>query len=160
MSNALHREIAQLVLDQRWAALATNDGGAPLASMVAYAPQPGLEGVLMFLSGLSAHTRNLRDDPHASLAITVPDQGEGDPQLLPRVTLRGHVSVIARDDPAFAANWDKYVSRFPAAAPRIELGDFDLFRLKVDEVRYVGGFARAVSATGPDLVEAAREVGA
>jgi len=43
----------------RWAALATYGDGVPLASMVAYACEPGFAGFLLHLSRLSAHTRNL-----------------------------------------------------------------------------------------------------
>lgn len=49
-------DAAQLILTSRWAAIATVEGGAPLASMVAYAPEPSLQGVLLFLSELSQHT--------------------------------------------------------------------------------------------------------
>jgi hypothetical protein len=157
MSSAIRREIARLVLGQRWAAVATLDDGHPLASMVAYAVEPGLEGLLFFLSGLSRHTRNLVADGRASLAISAQDTGEGDPQTLPRVTLNGLAEVLARTDPRFAGAAACYVARFPAAASRFDLGDFLLFRFLVTDARYVGGFARAVSLTGDELREAARD---
>ena len=87
MASSIQIEIARLVLSKRWGALATLNDGAPLASMVAYAPEPEIAGILMFLSGLSAHTRNLLDDPRCSLVVTEADPGKGDPQTLPRVSL-------------------------------------------------------------------------
>jgi len=157
MSSSIRREIARLVFSERWAALASIDAGRPLASMVAYAAEPGLEGLLLFLSGLSQHTRNLATDGLASLVVSAPDTGEGDPQTLPRVSLNGRALVVARNDPAFDAAAARYVARFPAAASRFGLGDFLLFRFVVDDARYVGGFARAVSLSGDDLREAARD---
>jgi putative heme iron utilization protein len=156
MVNAVRLDIARLVLKQRWGALATLDSGAPLASMVAYAPERDLGGLLLFLSGLSVHTQNLLADPRASLAVSEPDSGTGDPQTLPRVSLQGAVTVVARESAGFGPAWGIYVERFPDAAPRLELGDFLLFRLAPAEARYVGGFARATRLSGEDLREAAR----
>lgn len=156
MVSSLHLEIARLVLAQRWGAVATLNDGALLASMVAYAPEPGLAGLLLFLSGLSLHTRNLASDPRTSLVVTQPDSGIGDPQTLPRVSLQGRVTEIPRDAREFDAAWGCYVARFPEAAPCLGLGDFVLLRLVVDEARYVGGFARAVTLSGDALREAGR----
>lgn len=156
MANAVRLEIARLVMRQRWGALATLDGGAPLASMVAYAPEADLAGLLLFLSGLSVHTQNLLDDPRASLAVGEPDSGAGDPQTLPRVSLQGVATVMARESAGFAPAWARYIDRFPDAAPRLALADFLLFRFTPAEARYVGGFARATRLTGEELCEAAR----
>jgi putative heme iron utilization protein len=156
MTSAVRLEIARLVLDQRWAALATLHQGLPLASMVAYASEPGLEGLLFFVSELALHTRNLLEEPRASLAITAPDTGEGDPQLLPRVTLGGRAEPVERETDAFAQAGARYLAHFPDAAPRFGLSDFLMFRFVVSDARYVGGFARAVTLTGEQLREAAR----
>jgi len=156
MPSSLDLEIARLVLARRWGAIATLNDGAPLASMVAYASEPGLDGLLLFLSGLSLHTRNLAADPRASLVVGDPDPGSDDPQTLPRVSLQGRVTEISREARGFPAAWARYVARFPEAAPRLELGDFVLLRLVVEEARYVGGFARAVTLGGDRLREAGR----
>jgi hypothetical protein len=158
MPSAIQLEVTRLVLAQRWAAVATIDEGAPLASMVAYAPEPGLRGLLIFISQLAAHTRNLLASETTSLAITAPDTGEGDPQLLPRVSLQGRVAPIPRDAPDFAEAAACYVARFPASEMRFQLGDFVMFRFVPEEARYVGGFARATKYTGAQLREAAEEL--
>lgn len=158
MPSSVHLEIASLVLGQRWGAVATLEGGAPTASMAAYANEPGLDGLLFFLSLLSAHTRNMLQDPRVSLAITTPDTGEGDPQLLPRVSLQGRVTEVPRDTEEFEAAGATYLERFPEAKMRFQLGDFKLLRFVVEEARYVGGFGRAVSLSGDELREAARAI--
>jgi putative heme iron utilization protein len=138
-------EAARLILRRRWAALATVDDATPAVSMVAYAPEPDLEGLLMYLSGLAAHTRALRAAPAAALAISAPDPGEDDPQLLPRVSLTGTVAALERSTPRFEAAWEAYTDRLPWAAPRLMLGDFVLFRFVPERARFVGGFGRAHS---------------
>jgi putative heme iron utilization protein len=147
-------EALSLISTQRWAALATV-GEGPLGSMVAYAVEPGLTGLLLFLSGLSAHTRRLLADGRASLAVSAPDPGHGDPQALPRVSLTGVVEVIERRSAEFPEAWERYVARFPEAGPRVGLGDFQLFRLRVEQARYVGGFAQAHTISGDRLRAAA-----
>lgn len=146
-------EAARLVAAQRWAALATSHEGRAAGSMVAYALEPGLRSLLMFLSTLSSHTRDLLADPRCSLVVTAPDPGEGDPQTLPRVSLEGAAHEVARHDPRFPDAWALYVGRFPDAAPRIALIDFLLMRFVPERAGYVGGFARAAAYTAEQLAE-------
>lgn len=153
---AIDLEVADLVLAQRWAALAVVQDGAPVASMVAYAAEEGLEALVLFLSGLAVHTGALLRDPRASLAVTTPDSGRGDPQTLRRVSLAGRAIPVDRDAPEFERAWRAYEARFPEASPRLALGDFVLFRFFPESARYVGGFARAVSLGGDRLGAAAR----
>ena len=155
MASEHELEAARLILNHRWAALATVEGGAPLATMVAYAPEPTLDGIIIFLSELSQHTRNLLRDPRVSLVISEPDDGEDDPQLLPRVSLTGGARPIAAEDAGFERVKALYLSRFPDAEMRFEMSDFHLFRLVPADIRYVGGFARAFSMSPKDLTDAA-----
>jgi len=136
-------DVRDLVQAERWSAVATLDNGSPRASMVAYAPLPGMTGLLFFLSELSGHTRDLLRDPRASLAVTTPDTGQGDPQLLPRASLSGAVTVLERESEAFDEARAVYLARFPDAEPRFDLADFVLFLFTPAHVQYVGGFGRA-----------------
>lgn len=151
-------DAAHLILASRWAAIATVKNGAPLASMVAYAPEAGLQGVLLFLSELSQHTQNLLDDPRVSLVVSSPDSGRDDPQLLPRATVTGEARPLPNDGDAFREAQALYLSQFPDAEMRFGLADFHLFRLVPAEIRYVGGFARAFSMTPAELTDAAGAV--
>ena len=157
MASDFELDAARLFLTRRWAALATIDDGAPLATMVAYAPEARLEGVLLLLSELAQHTRNVMADPRVSLVVSDPDGGDEDPQLLPRATLIGEARPIASDTEEFAAARVLYLSHFPDADMRFELADFHLFRVVPSAVRYVGGFARAASIAPAKLSQAAAE---
>ena len=156
--NALGREVAELIRGERWAALATlrvtpMGGRLPRASMVAYALAPDGR-IVLFLSGLADHTRGLLASASASLAMSRPDRGDADPHLLARVSLHGEASPVARGLDAFGALGAHYIARFPDALTRFELGDFVLFTFTPKEVRYVNGFAKAVTLAWADVVEA------
>jgi len=121
--------------------------------MVAYALDEEGRGILLFISQLAQHTKNLLADPRASLVISEPDTGDGDPQRLQRITLQASASIVRRDAADYVAAAERYIDRFPDALPRFELGDFALFRLMPVDARYVGGFARAARFTWAELVD-------
>jgi len=144
MNERMLAEARKLISDQRWAALATTGSDEhPLASMVAYAREPATTNLLLHLSRLARHTRNLAEHPTASLVVCAPDTGAVDPQTLARISLFGRVSVVHADAPDHAALRMLYVSRLPASEPRFEFGDFTLYRFAAVRARYVGGFGRA-----------------
>lgn len=151
-------DAARLLLANRWAALATLDSDGPSASMVAYASEPDLSSLVLFLSGLSGHTRNLIEEPRVALVISEADPGTGDPQTLARLSVQGTAEVVERTAPEFDRTWQTYVARLPDAAPRIVLGDFSLFRVVVGEARYVGGFAQAGTISAERLSAAALDL--
>jgi len=143
-----------LLLSQRWGCLATLEAdGSPLASMVAYAVDSERRELLFHLSRLAAHTRHLLERPRTSLAITAPDTGEGDPQLLARLSLQGEVTVTPAGTDAYVRDREIYLARLPTAEQLFLLGDFTLFRFRPRSGRFVGGFGRAFSLKGRELWE-------
>ncbi len=57
-------QAGELLLGARWAGLASVDRqGQPLASMVAFVVGEEIGGLLLHLSRLAAHTRNLMQNP-------------------------------------------------------------------------------------------------
>lgn len=136
-------DAARMLQGNRWAALATLGEDGPSASMVAFVAESDLTGIVLFLSGLSEHTRNLLAEPRVSLVISEPDSGGEDPQTLARISVKGLAEQVVRDAQEFEGLWRTYLDRLPEAAPRIMLADFSLFRIAITTVRYVGGFAQA-----------------
>lgn len=151
MNHEDHAGILELIHDGRWAALAVCGPGGPIAAHVAYALEPRLEGVLMLLSKLAAHTRALLIDPRAALSISEPDDGRSDPQTLRRLTLSGRAVVVGREETAYRAAAAHYLTRFPAAKRLFTFSDFVLLRLLIDKARYVGGFGTARTMSGNAL---------
>lgn len=150
--------LVNLLARERWACLATlGADGTPLAAMVAFAPD-GEDGDLMLhLSTLARHTRNLLQRPRVSLAVSEQYTGQGDPQTLARVAVQGEIEVIAREDDDYTRLRDVYVTALPDSEPRFGFGDFHLLRLVAGEARYVGGFARAFAVDAHALRGAVRE---
>jgi heme iron utilization protein len=146
--------VAELIYEQRWAALATLRDGAPFASWVAYAPEPAAAGFLLHLSRLSPHTQHLLADGRASLAISQSETGVDDPQTLARISIQGQVAPLAPHDPAYDAARATYLARLPNAEMLFTFPDFVLFRLTPSEARYIGGFARAYTLS-PELLRRA-----
>jgi putative heme iron utilization protein len=148
-------QLARLIRGQRWAALGTVTRQAPLASMVAYAPEPDFSGFLMHLSQLSRHTKNLLANPHASLAISEPETGAENPQTLVRVSIQGKVDSLLPNAQGYAEAAEIYKRHLPASVPLFDFEDFILFRLVPREARYIAGFARAYTVSAAKMREAA-----
>ena len=123
--------------------------GDPWASLVAY----GLVGgaPVLCVSNLAEHGRNLAGDPRASLSI-VAASGDADPLATGRITLAGVVVSPAGADRDAARS--AYLNAVPAARFYIEYSDFTLWVLRVDRVRWVGGYGRMDSATGANYLAA------
>lgn len=149
------RALVDLLTQQRWAALATQQSGEPNAAMVAYAIEPAFTGFLLLLSRLALHTRQLLAEQRACLLVSESDIDVDDPQVLRRVAIAGGVKVLMRDDPCYAAAHKCYCARLPAASQLFGFGDFELFRLIPREVRYVAGFGRAMTLDAHQLTRCA-----
>lgn len=156
METTEREKLARLLREGRWAALATHGDGAPLASMVAYACEPGFAGILMHISRLSAHTRNLLASPLASIVISEPDSDRvRNPQTLARVSIQGEARPLREDASGYAEARALYEKRFPDSSPLFGFKDFLLFRLVPREARFVAGFAMAYTVDAEELKKAA-----
>jgi heme iron utilization protein len=137
--------------EARTIAASTNTGtlatltadGAPWASFVTYGLLGGAP--VLCVSNLAEHGRNLAADPRASIAIVAPTS-ETDPLASGRVTLAGVVEQPAGDERVAAR--DAHLSAVAAAKYYIDYSDFSLWVLRVQRVRWVGGYGRMDSATG------------
>jgi putative heme iron utilization protein len=160
MQQADREALRALIGGQRQAALGTLADGAPFVSMVLYAVERRADAgpaFLIHISRLAAHTRQLLDDPRASLMVMQPDVGEGDPQALPRVTFQVTAGVIHADSSGFGVAREAYLARLPQQAYLFGFPDFTLVRLAPVDARYVGGFARAFSLDSAQVAEALRD---
>ena len=156
METAEREKLARLIRGGRWAALATYGEGVPLASMVAYASEPGFAGFLLHVSRLSAHTRNLLALPSASIAISEADTAERrNPQTLARVSIQGEARPLPEGAPGYAEARALYEKRFPESSSLFGFADFLLFRLVPREARFVAGFAMAYTVSAAELREVA-----
>jgi putative heme iron utilization protein len=123
--------------------------GDPWASFVTY----GLDGgaPVLCVSNLAEHGRNLAGDPRASLSIVAPAT-EGDPLANGRITLAGAMERPSGDEHAAARQ--AHLDAVPAAKYYVDYSDFTLWVLRVQRVRWVGGYGRMDSATAEDYAAA------
>ncbi len=152
MADSVQHDMVRLIRTNRWAALATVSVDGPFASMVAYATVPDLSRVLLHLSRLAPHTRNLLAEPRAALVISEPDDGRDDPQTLARITLMGGVVVVDKAASEYQAYRSLYTARLTESPRLFEFVDFALFCFVPEEVRYVGGFGKAGNYSAAKLV--------
>ncbi len=145
--------------EARTAAASTNMGtlatltkeGDPWASFVTY----GLVGgaPVLCVSHMAEHGRNLARDRRASIAIVAPDP-QSDPLASTRITLAGYVEHPEGDE--LAAAREAHLTAVPAARIYIDFSDFSLWVLRVQRVRWVGGYGRMDSATAEAYAEHCR----
>lgn len=140
----LIREARALLLEGRTATLATLLEGAPYASLVTYAPTPDENGALMLLSRLAIHTQNLLLDPRASLLVAKAVGPGEDPLALGRGCFMGTATIVPRDSEAFGPLSEAFRARH-SSEHLFAMKDFELFRLEINDLRYVGGFGRITS---------------
>jgi putative heme iron utilization protein len=119
--------------------------GDPWASLVAYGLLGGTP--VLCVSDLAEHGRNLARDRRASMSIVAATSND-DPLAGSRVTLAG-----AATRPATAeldAARQAYLVAVPGAGSYLNFSDFTLWLLKVQRVRWVGGYGRMDSVTGEE----------
>ncbi len=145
-----------LLQDQPLAALGTLHRGEPYVSMVPFALDATVPRLLIHVSALAAHTRDMREHPRVSLLVIAPADDEL-PQARARVTIQGEALPMATDSADHIRAKAVYLARFPQAADIFALPDFSLFAITPASARWIGGFAQAVSLGAESLVQALRE---
>ena len=138
-------EARKLLRASRGGVLATQADGQPFAALVT--PAVAVDGaLLLLLSGLSEHTRQLRGDPRCAVMVTG-GTDDPNPQTAPRVSVAGRAE--RTDDPRLRARW---LARHPYAAFYAGLADFTMWRVTPTGASFIGGFARAYRLTAAELV--------
>lgn len=121
--------------------------------MVPYAV--ALDGSLVLhVSRLAAHTRDMLAHPDVSLLITESEASAKMPQALARVTVQGKASIAEHGSEKYAGAREAYLSRFPDAAPLFGFSDFNAFVVEPVSARVIAGFGQAETITGEELAAA------
>jgi hypothetical protein len=137
------------------AALATLDRatGHPYASLILLATEPA--GAPVFLiSRLALHTRNLEQDPRASILVDGTG-GLGDPLTGGRLTVTG----VARPSASPTA-LRRFLARHPSAEGYASFADFSVYELEIARGHYIGGFGRIVDLPPAALMTDIADAGA
>ncbi len=148
--------LAQLLRSQRWACLGTQSSDGPYVSWVGFVAEDDFSGLIVHLSQLAKHTRNLVADPNISLALSEQDNGQGNPQELARLTLQGKVAAVSPAGADYEQLKALYLSRLPDAEMMFQFSDFSLYRFEPESGRYVDGFASSHALNAEKLKTASQ----
>lgn len=134
MNNAT--EARQMLRAHRYGALCTLSkkfDGFPFGSITPYLVDHD-GSLIILISGLAEHTRNILHDPRVSLITH--NQRDAQIQTQGRVTVVGNASVISNRD----ETGTRYLRYFPEAEGYLQMHDFAFFRIRPVAIRYIGGF--------------------
>ena len=115
--------------------LALEPDGYPYGSFVTVAFDEG--NPVFLISALAEHTKNLERDPRASLLVA--ESGADDPLANGRVTMLGLCTRVEGDGGRARA---AFLGVHPNAAYYADFRDFAFWSLRVDAIRYIGGYGR------------------
>ena len=131
-----------------------SDDGTPWASIITFGATGAGEPVLV-VSTMAEHGRNLAREPRCSIATAEPVPEGEDPLDRARVTLAGHVIVPEGEEAETAL--EAHARRYPFARAYAAYADFTTYVLRVERVRWVGGFARMSTVEAADYAAAATD---
>jgi hypothetical protein len=151
------RALRALVHGQHIASLGTLHDGAPWVSMTPFALLPRASGFVLHVSQLSSHTQDMLESPRVSLLVVAGDGAGGPPQSRARLTVQGRAEQLTEPDPGYGSAREAYLARFPEAAGTFELADFSLFAIRPLSVRFIAGFAQALTLSPEAFATALNE---
>ncbi len=120
--------------------------GFPFGSVTPYDVQE--DGRLIIaISTISQHYRNLRHNPRGSFFISE-RHGNVDPQAHARASVLGEFSEVQADE--LESIRSSYLTRFPKSAARTLAHDFLYFQCKPLRIRWIGGFGEITWVSADD----------
>jgi len=160
----LDEQLVRLLRERPVAALAClDDDGAPALSMVPFAVAAAPDGaaptLILHVSGLAAHTRQMARDARVSLLILDRDDAAEMPQALQRAAIQATAAFVEPGSRTHADCEARYLARHPQASLMTQLPDFRFVRLVPTGLRHVAGFGAARTLDGELLDDVLRAVG-
>jgi hypothetical protein len=150
----LTQALRALLSTQRVAALGTLGlDGLPFVSMVPFALEAVEPCLVIHVSALAPHTRNLQMNAAVSVMVMQAERAEAPVHALPRVTLQGLATVLAPGSAGWTAARAAYLARFPEAEPMTQLGDFMFVAITLQAAHQVAGFGAARSLDASTLAQ-------
>lgn len=148
----LTRALREMLNTQRVASLGTlNAEGAPFVSMVPFAIDPVAACLVIHVSMLAPHTRNLLTNPAVSMMVMQPEVAGEPVHALPRLSVDGTAARLQPESASWLAARNAYLARFPEVEPMTQLADFSFVAVHPTAARQVAGFGAARPLEEDDL---------
>lgn len=143
-----HQLLFKAILhNQKVAALATLHEGEPFVSMTPFAVVPGGHSLVIHVSSLATHTKDMLLNASVGMMVMAPEGSAGTVLALPRVSVQGRAHQCRRESAGYEEVRQAYLDKFPESLELFGFGDFSLFTITPESVRFVAGFGRAMSIT-------------
>ena len=107
--------------------------------------------LVMLLSGLAKHTKNIGQQAECSLLIQSAEHLE-DPLAAARVTAIGIATKLSREDDS--QQRAVFLKAHPQAQMYVDFADFAIYQVDVSEAHLVAGFGRIQTLTAEQLTSA------
>lgn len=130
---------------RRHAALATDAGGRPHLSLVAYALAPGGAALLFATPRGSRKFRNLRANPRVSLLLDTRGERDRDYAAAEAITVAGRARVLRSGSAAWRQARLALRVKHRALAQFLDAATTALVRVEIEEAVHVGGFQRVTT---------------
>jgi heme iron utilization protein len=118
--------------------------GFPYPSVLPFAPDRQHRPTIL-VSRLAEHTHNLIADPRAGFLVV--DAPDGDVLSAPRATLLGTFEPVDSTPEVV----QRYLRYHPDAQRYLALGDFTFWVMRLERLRYIGGFGAMGWVAGAEL---------
>jgi hypothetical protein len=118
--------------------------GFPYPSVLPFAPDPQHRPTIL-VSRLAEHTHNLHADPRAGFLVV--DAPDGDVLSGQRATLLGTFEPVDSSPDVV----QRYLRYHPDAERYLVLGDFTFWTMRLERLRYIGGFGAMGWLSGAEL---------
>ena len=147
MNTEQTRSLSLLMSTQPLAALGTVQGGEPFVSMVPFAIESSNSKLIIHVSTLAAHTKNMLENSRVSILVMAAPSPDVSAQATARVTIQGTAVELDKASASYAHAKAVYTERFPQSIDMFDFADFSLFAITPMSARFVAGFAQAMTLT-------------
>jgi hypothetical protein len=142
MENDSKKVLEHLIENSKIASLGTCSDNQPFVSMVAFSVNNNFTEFYILISQLAKHSKNITENKKISLMLCQPETEADNPQTLARVSMTGKAELVERNTEKYLSAKNSYLIKNKNAEMYFGLGDFQLYKLKIEKARFVAGFAK------------------
>lgn len=151
MDNDSKELLIKLIENSKIGSLGTCNNNQPFVSMVAFSINDNYSEIYILISQLAKHSKNIAVNNKISLMICQPETEAENPQTLTRFSITGTAHLIEKNTEDYISAKNNYLIKNSSAVMYFSLGDFNLYKMKIDKGRFVAGFAKTFNISKESL---------